>query len=103
MIDDDAYAGFMVSPTSLLISQGEEDTFEVNLNTDPDVSVSVTVSSNDSNIATVSPVTLVFTSENWREPQEVTVTGRVGDASHIGGERDTEIRIGYLYFYERKL
>ena len=92
VIDDDA-AGFMVSPTSLLISQGEEDTFEVNLNTDPDGSVSVTVSSNDSNIATVSPVTLVFTSENWREPQEVTVTGRVGDASHIGGERDTEITI----------
>ena len=53
----------------------ETTTYDVKLSTAPTDDVTVTVASGDTDAATVSPRTLTFTTANWYEDQEVTVTG----------------------------
>ena len=74
---DDDTAGITVSPTSGLITTeaGGTAQFTVVLDSQPTADVVVELYSNDTSEGTLSPDKLTFTSENWSEPQTVTVTG----------------------------
>ncbi|MBF2761239.1 MAG: hypothetical protein ISN28_13425 [Ectothiorhodospiraceae bacterium AqS1] len=83
MVQDPDVAALILEPTSLTVLEGIGTTFTVKLATDPieDVEVAVIVPSDATNTNDVRVYTgpqknekLVFTSENWDEPQTVTVT-----------------------------
>lgn len=83
-------AGISVTETngSTVVSEaGGVDTLSVVLDAPPVDPVTLVVRSGDPTEVAVSPRSLVFTSENWNEPQSVTVTGqpdnRVGDGDVI--------------------
>ena len=72
------------SLSSLRLSQGGNGSYEVVLNAVPTGgNVTITPSSGDTSVATVSPAMLVFTAANWETPQAVTVTGGVGGSATI--------------------
>ena len=62
------------SPTSLTVAEGGSDTYEVNLTTLPTGPVTVTPSVADNSDVTVDPTSLTFTTANWNDVQEVTVS-----------------------------
>jgi hypothetical protein len=62
---------------------GGTDTFTLSLSTQPLDNVTVALSSSDTSEGTVSPSSVVFTTDNWSTPQTVTVTG-VDDALSDG-------------------
>ncbi|KYG71783.1 hypothetical protein MB14_10760, partial [Roseivirga ehrenbergii] len=70
---------------------GTTDGFTIVLSAQPASDVVIEVSSGDTGEATVSPVSLTFTSANWNTPQTVTVTG-VDDAL-LDGTRNTGITL----------
>lgn len=78
-VDDDLpVAGFTVSaptPSSTTTEAGGVVTFTVKLTAQPTADVTIPVSSSDTTEGTVSPISLLFTSENWNTAQSVTVTG----------------------------
>jgi len=84
---DDESAGVVVEPTEGLMTteDGGEAEFTVVLLTAPTADVTIALSSSDASEGTVSPESLVFTSENWNAPQTVTVTG-VDDADVDGNQ-----------------
>ena len=59
----------------LTVGEGESDTYTVKLKTQPTGEVTVTLSSDDTGAASVSPLELTFTTSNWKDAQTVTVTG----------------------------
>ncbi|MBM4093899.1 MAG: DNRLRE domain-containing protein, partial [Planctomycetes bacterium] len=75
-LDNDA-AGFVVTPTSGLVTTeaGATATFTVALTAQPSDSVSFPLSSSNTLEGTVSPASLTFAPGNWNVPQTVTVTG----------------------------
>jgi hypothetical protein len=79
-IDDDP-AGFIVNPSSGLVSTepGGTASFTVRLSSQPAADVTIGLSSSDISEGTVSPASLVFTSSNWDTAQPVTVTGANDD------------------------
>ena len=62
-----------VSDSSLTVTAGQTAPYTVRLNTRPAATVTVTAASDDETLATVSPATLTFTTQNWRAPQTVRV------------------------------
>lgn len=74
--DDDSPA-VVVGPVSGLMTSetGTTASFTVRLNTMPTASVSIPIASSDATEASVSPLSLTFTTGNWATPQTVTVTG----------------------------
>jgi hypothetical protein len=64
-----------VSTTSLTVNEGSSNAFGVSLTTAPSANVTATVSSADTNVATVGPGVLTFTPANFATPQNVTVSG----------------------------
>ncbi|MEM7415427.1 MAG: hypothetical protein AAF389_08020 [Gemmatimonadota bacterium] len=75
---DDDVAGYDVveSGGSTLVNEsGTTDDFTVALTAQPVSDVVFTVTSSDTDEATVTPGTLTFTNANWDTPQSVTVTG----------------------------
>ena len=73
-----APAGLMVTSTSLTIPEGRTRTYTVKPTTRPRGTVTVTAASEDTNVATVSPPSLTFTSANWETAQTFTVTAPPG-------------------------
>ena len=73
-------AGVTVTPTNKLqtSSAGGTDTFTVVLDSTPTSTVTIPVSSSNTNEGTVNPASLTFATNNWSTPQTVTVTGRPG-------------------------
>lgn len=70
------HAGFTVVGQNLkTTSAGGSDTFSIKLTSPPLGTVTIPLSSDRVNEGTVSPSQLVFTSDNWSQPQTVTVTG----------------------------
>ena len=67
---------------------GGKGTYTLRLSTQPSGDVTVTVTSNDTSNATVSPGSLTFTRSNWNTPQTITVTG-VNDSK----DNDTDMRM----------
>jgi len=75
VINDDT-AGAILSTTELTIDEaGGTGMYTVVLFTQPTSNVTVTPRSEDGTVATVSPVQLIFTPDNWNSLQTVTVTG----------------------------
>ena len=75
-VTDDEKAGVTVSPTAVTVEEnGGTDSFTVVLTSKPTANVTIAVSSSDTGAATVSPMSLTFTSSNWSSPRTVTVTG----------------------------
>ncbi|HTJ42147.1 MAG TPA: Ig-like domain-containing protein [Kofleriaceae bacterium] len=66
---------FVTSVNSLGVTEGSTNTYRVHLSNQPTASVSVTVSSDNTAAATVSPAALTFTTSNWNVDQTITVTG----------------------------
>ncbi len=89
---DDDTAGYTLSGTTVTVTEaGSTGTFSVTLNTQPTSNVILTVSSDNTGEATVSPTSISFTSANWSLPQTVTVTGV--DDTATDGPQDTTITI----------
>ena len=65
------------TPTSLAVTEGSTDTYNVKLGAQPTGNVTVTIASDDTSAVTVSPTSLDFTTGNWETAQPVTVTGEL--------------------------
>ena len=73
---DDDTRGVTVSESDLTVAEdGGKATYTVVLDSEPTSTVTVTVSSNRTANATVDKPSLTFTTANWDDEQEVTVTG----------------------------
>ena len=76
-------ASLTVSETALTIAEAGSGSFTVVLNAEPTATVTVDVTSENPDAATVSPAFLTFTTSDWNTAQPVTVTG-VDDANSDG-------------------
>ena len=74
-VTDDDTAGLMLSATTLGVDEAGQNTYTVKLQTEPTVTVTVTVSSDDPGAAEVIFSPLRFTASNWDTEQTVTVAG----------------------------
>ena len=74
-VTDDDTAGLMLSATTLDVDEAGQNTYTVKLQTEPTVTVTVTVSSDDPGAAEVIFSPLRFTASNWDTEQTVTVAG----------------------------
>ncbi len=74
-VRDDDLKGIGLSTSRLAFREDASGTYQVSLNSKPTADVTVTVNSADMAKATVSPLTLTFTDDNWSDAQTVTVTG----------------------------
>lgn len=78
--------GVTVSESSLMLYEGDTDTYDVVLDLEPSDTVTITVASDDTDDVTVSPATLTFTTTDWDTAQTVTVTAVDDDfATDIDG------------------
>ena len=80
IIDNDV-RGVTVTPTALMIPEGESDSYTVVLNTEPTADVTVAVQVPEGPEISVFPTALTFTANNWNTPQTVTVTAAQDDDS----------------------
>ena len=71
---NDDFAGIVLSPTALTISEGEEAQYSVKLSSEPTTSVTVELSGQEETVLNLDKTSLTFTSENWRVAQTVMVT-----------------------------
>ena len=74
---DDESAGFAVTPTAGLLTTeaGGTTTFTIRLNSKPNGTVTVGLTSTNTKEGIVSPGSVSFTADNWNAPRVVTVTG----------------------------
>ncbi len=87
-VTDDDTAGVTITPTTLTVTKGGEQTYTVVLDTEPAGTVVVSISA-DSGTAppiTFSPASLSFAPGTWSTPQTVTVTATEDDDA-VGGTR----------------
>ena len=94
-IPDDDTAGVTVAPIALTITESDENTYTVVLTSRPAANVTITPNSGDEEIATVSPVTLTFTPDNWNTPQTITVTAKHDDDAYDASATITHAVSGY--------
>ena len=98
LVDNDI-AGVAINPSNLEIDEGSDKTFTVKLNTEPGNDVTVTISSRDAAVTTVSldsltftkATSLTFTTSNWKSEQTVTVRGVEDDGA---ADNNTTITFG---------
>ncbi|MXW69102.1 MAG: hypothetical protein F4Z61_03990, partial [Acidimicrobiia bacterium] len=102
-VTDDDEAGVAVTETEDGTTVSEDgtvtDSYQVVLATQPSANVTIAVTSDDTDAATVDSDTLTFTPGNWNQPQSVTVTGvdddidqstdRTVSISHVATSEDT--------------
>ena len=74
IVDNDVPA-VTVSPTALDLDPGGTGTYSVVLDLEPHADVTITASSGDAGVATVSSTSLTFTPSDWNVARTVTVTG----------------------------
>ena len=77
---DDDTDGLSFTPDSVTVGEASTVDYTVVLDTQPSGNVTVTPTSGNTDAATVSPATLIFTDSNWDTAQTITVTG-VDDAN----------------------
>ena len=70
-------AGVTVSSVSLVVTEGDQVTYNVRLDARPSAGVIINISAETNSEVTISPDSLTFTPDNWDEPQDVTVTTRL--------------------------
>ena len=87
-----AQMSLVLNPTEVTVAEnGVTDPYQVKLSTQPTGNVTVTISSGDTDAATVDEVELTFTDQNWNTNQPVTVTGVDDDVDNFGGGRSVII------------
>ena len=86
-VNDDDTPGVSVWQESLSILEGEGGSYTVVLDTQPSGPVTVTASSGDTAVATVTPSSLTFTTSDWNTPKTVTVSSVKDDDIASGDER----------------
>ncbi|MDC0230258.1 hypothetical protein OAK48_04715 [Deltaproteobacteria bacterium] len=94
--EDDEVAGVVVGKISGNTSEsGGTSTFTVKLNSQPEASVAISLSSSNTDEGTVNPSSLGFSSSNWNTSQTVTVTG-VDDSSDpvVDGNTSYKVNLG---------
>ncbi|MDE0360748.1 MAG: hypothetical protein OXI74_06225 [Rhodospirillaceae bacterium] len=84
VVDND-FAGVTLSLSRLTIREDAMGTYTVVLNSDPEASVSVTVTSDNAAARATTPAE--FTSANWFQPQTITVSGINDNVDNVGGSR----------------
>lgn len=90
-IDNDA-AGFAINTTAVVVSEsGTAQTAELVLTARPINDVVFDLSSNNLAEATVEPVTVTFTTDNWNVPVDVTIRGV--DDEILDGSQGSEITV----------
>ncbi len=89
----------VISDAQVEVREGSTATYTVALSALPSANVTVTLSSGDADVATVSDTTLTFTTANGTNAQNVTVTGTTDtDANYEATEILHEVSIGsYRY------
>ena len=97
-VEDSGKAGLKLSATNLTLDEGTEGSFGVSLKTPPSAEVTVVVGGGGAGVISVevdepadpnAPSTLTFNSENWNEPQSVTVTAVEDDTADDESETVT--------------
>ena len=73
-ITDDDTRGVAVSPQTLTMDEGSDDTYEVVLASQPTAEVTVSVSVPSDTDVSVDQTSLTFTADTWNAPQTVTVS-----------------------------
>ena len=92
---DDDTPGVRVVPTALTINEGDENTYTVVLNTRPAANVTITPTSGDEDLATLSPATLTFAPDNWSQPQTITLVAKHDDDAYDASTTITHTVSGY--------
>ena len=77
--------GLTISPSTLGLTEGDDDTFTVRLNAQPTGDVTIGLAASGSADVTLSPDSLTFTASNWNIPK--TVTAAAADDDNV--EEDT--------------
>ena len=78
----------VLNPESMMVDEGTTDsTYTVALNTPPTADVTVTITSDNPDIVTTTPINLTFTALDWNSPQTVTVMAAEDDDDHRAGYR----------------
>ena len=85
---DNDTASIAISTSGLTIDEGQTARFTVKLNTEPDNDVTVTITSGNPAVATVSDDSLTFTTGDWSTEQDVTVMAADDDGA---ADNDTMI------------
>jgi len=89
VLDNNDFAGVLLSTATLRVAEdGSTETYTVVLNSAPTGTVTITPTSSDTDVATVSGP-LMFNSTNWNQAQMITVTG--GSDAIQGGDRTVTI------------
>ena len=101
-ITDDDERGVMLNPASLNVHEQDDDstettdereaTYTLVLTSEPTASVTISIASEDDDVATVDKKTLTFTTSNWHTEQTVTVTAVDDDVDNSGNSRSTKIK-----------
>ena len=78
VIDNDQ-AGVRLSSDSLTIEEGGSSIYEVSLRSAPPGNVTITLSSDNTDVVEVDPQSVTFTSSDWMSPKEITVTAKEDD------------------------
>ena len=80
-ITDDDMAGVTVEPTSLSVTEGDTSgsSYTAKLDSEPTANVTIEISGHESTDLSLSTTTLVFTSDNWSQEREITVTAAEDD------------------------
>ena len=75
-LDDDT-AGFVVTPTGALMTSeaGQQTSFTLRLTSQPEADVTIPLETSDTSEGTIDSPWLLFTPDNWSEPQTVVITG----------------------------
>ena len=73
--------GVELSPTSLTVEEGDSGIYTVVLDTQPTGTVTITASSGDTTVATVTPPSLTFTASSWDTPQTLRVSSVENDVA----------------------
>lgn len=82
-VHDDDVKGVLLSPSGLVLTEGDTGAYKIALGSKPVDVVTVRISSSATSVATVSPSELTFDASNWDAQQEVEVSG-VADTAFTG-------------------
>ncbi len=78
-IEDNDTAGLVLSPTSVGVAEGDDESYTVKLATEPTDTVTVTISGHSGTDLTLDDTSLEFTPSTWNDAQTVTVTAGEDD------------------------
>ena len=73
-VTDDDTVGLVLSPTSLGVAEGDNESYTVKLATEPTNTVTVAISGQSGTDLTLDDASLTFTTSTWNDAQTVTVT-----------------------------